>query len=169
MPSQGPNVPTIAEPEFDGNPAINNIANVFAEDGVFASVAGRADVSVLVRGFGFSLPSSSVVNGVVVEVKGYANGITILPDARLVNFNNAFWSFVKNFNLPTINGYVSIGSNTDLWGDDLNLDAGFINSNDFSVWLRLSSNSSSSIFIDHVRVTVYYEQPSISTTFLALL
>ena len=118
--------------------------------------------------FGFNVPGNSIVNGVVVEVKKKANLDTpashiVDNSIKLVRNNNVVGSerVTDTTTYWSISGaYFSYGGSTDTWGlSDLTYSD--VNSANFGV--AFSSQNSGNVLanVDHIRITVYYTEPTI--------
>jgi hypothetical protein len=160
MPSQGPN--NGSSFTSSGTPAWSNPGNAQLSDNSYATVSlasGQTSGSLLATGFGFTLPGSAIVTGVVVEVEGEVN----------VGGSGAIWRVYllvggtrtgtqREATIPTTEGYVTLGSSTDLWGIS-NLTPTGVNGTGFGAEIIAvaASGKSASVSLDHVRITVYYE------------
>lgn len=126
--------------------------------------------------FGFAIPTTATINGVVVEVERYSPGS--IRDASIRLVKNGFIAGDDKINRATgldwpaptdTNTYVSYGGSTDLWG--LSLTPADINATNFGVvyraW-RTGTGIPDSPFgvppynasIDHICMKVYYTAPA---------
>lgn len=123
--------------------------------------------------FGFTIPTNSTINGIVVEIKKYSsqNNTTnyILDNiVRIVKSDGSFgttnradtstkWGVSPN--------YVTYGNDTDLWGDTWS--SSDINNDNFGVALSvtITYDSSTSALVDTARITVYYTENTDPSTF----
>lgn len=165
MASEGPNSPTSAANDAGaGDTAWFNPTNALSSDDSRATVTLVANTSQILTlsGFGFSIPADHTVLGIVVEIEKASDGSTDFVDhtVRLTKMSVAegdnkadtvtLWSGTE--------GYVSYGGASDLWGTtwtdtDVN-DAGF------GVVFRVECPDGSGLAqVNHVRVTVYYQEP----------
>lgn len=111
--------------------------------------------------FGFNLPATATVNGIVVKVSRKAEvsqsvkdsfiqlqkGITPVGAKKKAK---GYWDVEANIK--------TYGSATDLWG--VSWSAADINSSDFSVWMKAYNTSANAVqaSVDFMRVTVYYSE-----------
>ena len=168
MASQGPRYATliseIAENPYDDN-AWTNHDNTMANDGVYATILqptfDTLDYSYLIRSysFGFSIPTGSTINGIVVEVeRRYANGS--VKDALVQLTKTDYTVRVGNnkstgAEWTTSDNIVSFGSSTDLWGATWTVDD--INGSNFGVHFVAQANGTDAdAYVDFIRITVYY-------------
>jgi hypothetical protein len=108
--------------------------------------------------FGLTIPATNAINGIQVEVKGYqltapagsSFSVQLLKDGALVG------SPKTGLQLPNTNGYVTLGSDGDLWGTSWN--AGDLNKANFGVAIQAvatAGGGSITWYIDYVRITLY--------------
>jgi hypothetical protein len=157
MPSQGPN--SGSSFTTSGTPAWNNPTNAQSSNDQYATVtvpAGQSSGSLLATGFGFSIPSGATVTGVVVGLEGAADAgslnwvvYLLVGGSRTGNSRSA--------SIPRVEGYVDLGSPTDLWGTTLT--PSNVNGTGFGAEIIVSSSAAYTlgVSLDHVRITVYYE------------
>lgn len=161
MATQGPRFPSAASDLGDGQSTWSNTGNVYAQDGNSASTfvpvatkGGSISDTLYISHFGFSLPATAAVQGILVEAYGSGNAtVNIYKNGTIVGtpYGTGFTNTMSG------TGYVPFGSSTSLWGGtytgaDINNAAfgvGFIGNNS-------SSNNGVTVSIDAVRVTVYY-------------
>jgi hypothetical protein len=140
-----------------------NINNVLTSDDSYCTsslvVPGPETDTLRASDFDFTVPHGATINGIVVEIERYSSAANTIKDAEITirkgttNSNNkstgSFWS--------TTEGYVSFGGASDLWG--LTLTAEEVNAATFAVNVRVANESGEfgTAFIDHIRVTVYYQ------------
>lgn len=170
MASSGPNSPgTMANDSANPGFTWISINNSKVSDNVYTSSGSNAPVTDLqylkATNFGFSITSGATINGIVVEVERKASVqiSTVLEgldtNAKLVKggtisgtnkSTGASWS--------TTEGYVTFGSSSDLWG--LSLTDTDVNSSGFgfaiSAQIAGTSKSNCNLYVDHIRITVYY-------------
>lgn len=153
-----------------GSYAFSTPADAGVHDNQFASAA--AILSILTgntnylktTGFGFSLPATASITGIVVEVEKKATNINFLTS---ITDNNV--RLIKNGTLTGSNrakpadwtsspGYFTYGSSSDLWGTTWS--PADINAADFGLAFSAKINGLISLLpvanIDHVRMTVYF-------------
>lgn len=115
-----------------------------------------------VSSYGFSIPGNSMITGVKAEVLRYSSDPVSLKDTIVKLMNNEtpvgtnklssnYWS--------TTASYQVYGSQSDLWGTTWT--PADINSSGFGLFYKtenINPNISSvSAFVDHVRITVYFQ------------
>ncbi len=178
MLSAGPNSPTVAV--LDDSPAgvpwadvalslIECIEALDYEKIACATMANPEsppesyDQTAVLRatGFGFEIPAGATILGVKVEIVEIASGVNAITDATVelteVGSEN---KATTDFWAPNNDNYAAYGGEADLWGCELTPE--IVNDADFGVLIgaKLSTavHSSWTASIDHVRVTVYYEE-----------
>jgi hypothetical protein len=181
MPSQGPNSPSSAGTVNRGSNNWSGTANVTASDDTRATHNCTSSITqcdiLIPQGFGFSIPSGSTIDGIIVEVEdSVANASnTVMMDTIRLSKSSTGIGENKGDNRvvnSTTDSYKSYGSATDTWGYAWT--AGEINTNTgpgaFSVQLGYTWNSggTSQIRVDHVRITVYYTEPQGQPTWTRL-
>lgn len=164
MSPTGPKLPTTAADGGGGTATWLNVNNALTEDGAFAECdnlgpggGGLAPDQLLLRGMGFAIPSTAVIDGIKLEVKcnatrgstpqvylAYNGGTTKSPTS-----NNPNWG-------TTGLVWLTYGSSTELWGKTWT--PADINNANFgaSVAAMPFSGSGWSIYVDAVRITVYW-------------
>lgn len=183
MASSGPNNPTVAGNNgVAGSPSYSwsNTGNVFSSNNVYATCDGISDGPspaytnrLRITGFGFSIPTDATVNGVLaeVELKATAQGNTAVSvvasdyEVKIVKANVAAGNNKATLADITITDtYRSYGGASDTWGTTLT--PSDINNSTFGVqWAgQFEEDNESTIYIDHVRITVYYTEAGGGTT-----
>lgn len=170
MSSSGPRYPTViaenAIAPYDDN-AWTNHDNVIAYDGVYSSVtasnfdSGDYTYRIGASSFGFSIPPSATVDGILVEVeRRYANGTVKDGLVALYNSVGAQQSEDKAETLnnwPGSDTIKSYGGASDLWG--LAWTPAAINASSFEVRFTTQASANDAVaFVDFIRVTVYYTE-----------
>jgi hypothetical protein len=175
--SSGPNNPgTTANDTTVGTVAWTNTANVQSSDNTYATASlGNSATSNYIKAtnFGFSLPSTATIVGIVVEVERHASAATRVYDnsIRLVKGGTIGGNDKGTGTGGTAwangdpNTYVTYGSSSDLWG--LAWTYSDINASTFGVVVsairnNLGANITASV--DHIRITVHYIIPPTVTT-----
>jgi hypothetical protein len=117
--------------------------------------------------FGFNLPSTAIITGIVVEVERSRDGwpmtdseiFLIKSDGSLGSNNKADtsteWPDLSN------EAYRTYGGSSDLWGESWT--ASDINDQDFGVSVRaqiVPPHAEALAWIDHVCITVFYNAPT---------
>ena len=158
----GPNFPSSFSQSGSGQ-AWSNLTNLEATDGRYATCSpansGILCQAVSSTGFGFSLPSTATVTGIVVSIvrhigSGNNNGDTtvkLIKGGVAVGNNKA-----SNTTYPTTDGTATYGSSSDLWGSSFLYSD--INASNFGVQFQPTTPNSNgvSVFADSITVTVYY-------------
>lgn len=115
-------------------------------------------------GFGFTIPNSSSITGIKVDVEKKATGINILANVkdnsvRLVKAGTPVGSnYAKSSSWSSSSSYFTYGGNNDLWGTTWTRTD--INSGNFGIAFSAEINGLISLLpsaqIDHIRMTVYF-------------
>jgi hypothetical protein len=165
MPSQGPQNPSDAEDVGGGSFSWSNPENVFSSDGNYATAdlnAFGATNGLLANDFGFTLPDGATIDGIELEIqrksshenyhRDQASGVHVWQGETFDTSGKG--DTVTTY--PTDDEYAIYGGPGDLWG--LSWDSSDINSSDFGVSLQAINliSGSSTVYINHLRVTVYY-------------
>lgn len=148
----------------------SNTSNLYTSDNIYASLTttekGKETYEITAGGFGFSIPSNAVINGILVEVERYYTssgaGTVTDQDITLLDQNGVQSGTIKNPGLawPASDAgtYQSYGGPTDLWGSTIAYSQ--INDPDFGIaYSAKTSNTNGNtwnLYIDHVRITIYY-------------
>ena len=131
----------------DANPTYATLSNIFVHSHYLKAT-----------GFGFSIPSGAIVNGIKVEVERYSSNSNEIKDdyAKIVkegtiqgnnNKSAAYW--------PTTPTYQTYGGASDLWG--LTFSTAQINSSDFGFVISCGNMlRATDTQIDHITISVYY-------------
>ena len=104
-----------------------------------------------VEDFALAITAAYQINGIGVIVKGFApSGATVF--AQLLK-NGVPVGSIESAALPAVDGYVTLGAPTDLWGSPwLNTDT---DSPEFGVNLMVGSDTASDVSLDYVEILVY--------------
>lgn len=163
MPSQGPRNGTIFlnDASFGTKPwADPGFAAAF--DGFEASVSSDGFTSatsqyLAAKGFGFTVPSMATILGILCEVRLVASGVGgVDARAQLVKAdavqttNKATGASISTFG----GSYRSYGGASDLWGTTWT--PAEINAAGFGFVFAATAAGGSSVYVDHIRVTVTY-------------
>ena len=158
MASQGPKSPNSATAQLVA-PTWSNAAGAKTSDDDRASFNGNNQAKLRVYTFNFTIPSNATINGIHVEVEGYGDNTNRDIDVGLSKSGYTLYGNWKSDSLPGIKSsdeaYISFGNSSDLWGGS-SWSFSDINSTNFGVLIRDQDLSAFNLFIDHVRVTVYY-------------
>lgn len=172
MASSGPNSPgTISNNAGIGSSSWTNISNVSASDNSSAynvAVGPLGNVTsnyIWCTNFGFSIPSGSTINGILVEVEGSSsadnssyytvtNTIKLIKGGAITGNNKGD----DSTHWGTSDSYMSYGSSSDLWGATLSYTD--VNASNFGVALavRMFAYGKTNTFgyVDHIRMTITY-------------
>lgn len=164
-PLSGSSFTTVSIPGADQT--WNNPGNASAGDAVYSDFANLTDSIgahtnyLVVTNFGFNIPLSATILGIVVEV------LRSDPDSRTSDFSIRIMKGVSlgassersgGAAYPVSDSYEAFGSPTDLWGHTWTADD--INATDFGIAIaaqRSVTGGTTSGRIDHVRMYVYYD------------
>lgn len=125
------------------------------------------------KGFGFNIPLTATIDGILVEVEKKASGGSMVQDngVKLLKAGSTVGiSQATAANWPSTDTYFTYGGDTELWGTDWLPED--INSSEFGLAIASISytcfgNGSSVISaIDHVSITVYFKD--VATTVAAV-
>jgi hypothetical protein len=110
-----------------------------------------------VTSFGFSVPSTASITGIGVSVKGYSPGATLF--ARLIQNGSAVGA-IQSIPLPTSSAFVSLGGQTDTWGEMWTYAQ--IDASNFGILLWVATASSINAYLDFAEITVYGTPSSVN-------
>ncbi len=129
-----------------------------ASDDSYAVETGSDNCSVSYYGFGFSIPSTSVIDGIVITAEGQVSpGSDKGLDVSLSYDNGTSWTAVKNTGvMTTSDNFYTVGAADDNWGYSSWTPA-IINSDYFRVRFDVSGIDGN-IKIDSTQATVYYRE-----------
>ncbi len=180
MVSQGPNSPSTAASIANGTVIVwANPNNSLASDNSYSTVANSGSDSEYLRvtNFGFSIPSGSTINGVVVEIeqKGSAafsvsdgiNSLTLNSHKLIKSGSPVGTSKRTNTMWSATDGYVTYGSSSDLWGTTWTIAEINDSSFGFQGSAHMYGKSLVTASIDHIRITVHYTAGAASNLLLA--
>lgn len=176
MASEGPNSPvTVANDSSAGTAAWTNPGNATANDGSNAEFNGSTDFTQYLKAtdFGFAIPAGATIDGILVEYEALTSifGSTAGRDWRVrIVKGGAVGTTDKAVaaSWPTTATYLSRGGSTDLWGETWAVDD--VNASGFGVVIAAQDDqfpgleSSFQVYVDHVRITVYYTEGGVSTS-----
>lgn len=145
-----------------------NPGNITASDSTYATVTLASTATsyyLQANTFGFSIPATATVNGVVVEVQKFATTASknFMEDqtvSLMVGGTITGNNYATTATWPSTNSFVSYGGTADTWG--LSLTPAQVNATNFGAAIAATnvhtSGASSSLTasVDYVRVTVYY-------------
>lgn len=164
--TSGPNNPsTTTTNNSIGSIAWNSSNNVTASDNNYAITndLSNGDVSnyIVATNFGFSIPSTSNILGVVVDIeKSDDSGSGNVKDndiKLIINGNTSGNNKSVGGNWSSVDVTTTYGGLTDLWGNTLTYSD--INSNNFgvAVSVKKSGSGTNKARIDNIKITIYYE------------
>ncbi len=155
-----------------GTVAWSNTGNVFADGGGVASAGTSTDAEISnflkVTNFGFNIPISATIQGVVVTIKRRSQtGTSGMSDnsIKLVIANSYAgtdksagegWYWTVS---PSSYESKTFGSSSDLWGNSLT--PAIINSPDFGFGISVQyaiGTGAATALVDYINMTVYYEE-----------
>jgi len=112
--------------------------------------AAQTDI-LQVSDFGFSVPYTYQINGISISVKGFApNGANVY--AQLLQSGIAVGN-VKSIALPAVNGTVSMGSASDLWGSTWNNADVAMTTFGVNLWVNFSP--AGTVSLDFASIALY--------------
>jgi hypothetical protein len=146
--------------DIGGDIPWTNPGNITANDSQYATVSGNAggisitSYPLVGSNFGFSIPSTATIRGVVVTA-----GVNATPaSTSLTEYASIRVGGLDYY--PATSSAPTYGSSTDLWGASIT--PADLNSANFQARVRTTSSNSSSAYtlsVDNIEVTVYYEIP----------
>lgn len=140
-----------------------NAGNAYSSNNSYArtSNGSGSGSEAIFKGFGFSIPGTATINGIIVEIEGkLVSGSSSLSVAMWKDGEGedaTALANAKTFAFTTTEQYVSGGGAGDLWGKTWT--PANINHADFGVFIWAPTNSAPTTYdfdIDHVRITVDY-------------
>lgn len=161
--SEGPLSPSSA----DGNNWVDPF-NVYSSDDLRSSYNNSNMDSLLATGFGFSDVSGTVL-GIEIEIEGYGTG-SKPPDGDQIdvcltkNGKTPAGLWLTAVTLPngiSHESYISCGGPSELWGTTW-IPAEIVTP-DFGALIKDTDSTPQTLYIDHVRITVYYSTGSRNT------
>lgn len=160
--SSGPsNGSTFSDDSSVGSVTWSNPSSAQTSNNGYATAAlatGETSHYLKALGFGFSIPSDAIVQGIKLEVEAKANGTPVIDNSvRIVQDGSISGNEnVSGTYLTTSDVYYPYGGASDLWG--LTWTPTQINSATFGAVVSYFNDSVSSktTSVDHMRITVYY-------------
>ena len=142
-----------------------NVSNAFASDNLYASFGnltggtGSYTDYLSVTGFGFAIPSTAIINGIMVESERSDPNLRTSDFSIRIIKNNVIGTTDRSSGAayPSTDSYQTYGNSSDLWGDTWTPTD--INSSGFGVAIAAQRNVSGGTTagrVDHVRITVFY-------------
>ena len=157
---------TASNDDSIGTVAWSNPDNIKASDDskAFFSTFGTISNYLKATNFGFSIPTGSTIVGIKAEIEqseegpGNAteNSIKIVKGGTISGDDQS-----TSATIPASDTYTTYGGTTDLWGETWTAED--INLSTFGVVFS-ATGTSNSIYVDHIRITVYYTTAGTSAT-----
>lgn len=141
-------------------------ANIYANDGNYATTAGYrdADWDIIGKSFGFSIPTGATINSVTVEAKYKLSTTSSAWRGTLqAQYNDTLrGAAVATTREPQTDTIWTKSTNNGTWTvDELNSDLAQV-----LFRVRRTSNTACTYSVDYLSMTVDYTPPIISTNFL---
>lgn len=151
-----------------------NSENAAASDNVFATSSIEFGEGPLLQAtnFGFTIPSGATITGIVVEWEKKKAGGGAMSDgqSRIIKGGSTGTENKAQGDWTTSdNTYYTYGSASDVWGETWTADD--INASDFGAAISGTESLGNihELSIDHVRITVHYTAPILSTHLTTLI
>jgi len=155
----------ISYADIAGRSPFNQPQEGYLSDDKFAVETGSDNCAVSYYGFGFSVPSGNIIDGIVIRVEASSSPISDESlDVSLSYDNGTSWTAAQNTGLITTtdNIFYTVGGTADTWGY-ASWTPAIINSDYFRVRLDVSGTSGL-LKIDSTQAMVYYSVPGTTTT-----
>lgn len=166
--SQGPNNPSSAAIYSTSDFTWSNLNNILANDGVYATATnnvleGGTSDDVEVKNFGFLIPEATI-DGIEVQMTAYASSNSECTINKCDLYLNAtLYGIGGNaFSLTTTPTTYTYGGPTFKWPVDgfnwnnESMTPSIVNNSNFSIVTSVTSNIGDTIYLDNIRVKVYY-------------
>jgi len=113
--------------------------------------------------FGFSIPTGSVINGIIVSVEGYGAGNNASRRSLTAALSkdagaNVAGDVGASTDMGSGEAVTTWGASDSLWNTTWSVDD--INSSNFAVRIAVSGSGGYIRYVDYVTVDVYYTSPS---------
>lgn len=163
MASAGPNSPSAADGTVGTGTSWSNATNAYASDDARATAtlsSGASTRFLSLTGFGFSIPSTATIDGIVLEIERSKTGQNVRDSSiRFLKAGSQVGDDVAatSTNWPSTDAYATYGTSTSLHGTTWTYSD--INASNFGVEIKAvwaGIKGSGTPRIDHVRITVYY-------------
>lgn len=163
----GPNSAGTGANSVDVNTDWTSTSDITSSNNLDANAAGSGAFTtdyLHATNFGFSIPASATIDGIVVEIEkaftssgndtGADNSVLIIKGGTRTGNDKALAG-----NWTSTDAYYTYGTSSDLWGTTWT--ATDINSSTFGVALRAAASKAggpdtNNFYVDHVRITVHY-------------
>lgn len=172
---------TQADDSSVGTIAWNSPSNSASQDNTYASCQVDGNLTTThylkVTNFGFAIPSGATISGIKVEVDKYSTipaGTNHLKDSqvRIVKagtIGSTDKSSASDWSTSDTNTYDTYGGSSDLWSDTWTYSD--INNSGFGFAISAQRTCSlcfadvaDNVFVDHIRITIYYTTAGTSTS-----
>ena len=156
------NFPTAASTSSTTTNPWLNPTNGYSNNTTYATTTGASGSNsayLYLNGFGFSIPSNAVIDGVVFKLKKKATGTITDSRVSLVNSTSALGSNKTIAgNWPTTDITSTYGTTTDLWGNTTTaLTPAIVNSANFGVRIRAAFGTNNAVAsVDYGSFQIYY-------------
>jgi hypothetical protein len=162
---------TAANDDAVGTEVWNNPDNIKTDDPYMAnteSSPGETSNYLKATNFGFTIPTGSTIDGILVEIKRYTNRDTdtlYTKDSavKIVKASGSIGTTNKGYvdtKWTTNSGYFSYGASDDLWEEIWT--ASDINNSNFGVVLSSTRTGTTGAawfsYVEHIRIKVYYTE-----------
>lgn len=153
----------------------SNSMSLVANDGNYATqgIAFLGAGTITATEFGFSIPATHLIDGVIVEINRSQSGLLAADESVILlgNENGSVSEHAKSELWPSVDDdYEVYGNDTDTWGRTWTpLE---INSASFGVSVTAGAVGIGTLRIDHIRITVYHHMavvPIILSSFDAIV
>lgn len=162
---------TVVDDASAGSAAWSNPANAAASDDTYATASAAGTVlsrRLKATNFGFTIPDGATVDGIVVEAEVKRSGAASEVFAVRVVKGGTVGAQNRASDAPasigTSDAYKTYGSSSQLWGETWT--PADINSSDFGAAVQVTldtlDDTTSTVSVDHIRVTVHYTEGAVS-------
>jgi len=144
------------------NYAVNDIwsnrAGAYTEDGTFTQSYNGSNDTDDWGGFNFNIPEGSTITGIAVVLKGYSN-LSSKSVYTEVSWNGGtnYTGLYNTASFSTSNNNAAVSSSAYLWGRTWTVDE--LSDANFRINLKNAYSSSTWLYVDAIKVTVYYSEP----------
>lgn len=164
-----------------GSQAWSNPGNVTAEDATNASVGlSSSETSHYLKAtqFGFAIPATATIVGVLVRVKRKADNVTLLmaDDAVKLTVGGSVVGDNKAdtlTNWPSSLGFAEYGGSGDMWGLTAStLNPTNVNASTFGVVVAVNAQGAmgpENAYIDYIEITITYNDVGVDTPLVEVL
>jgi hypothetical protein len=167
--SQGPAFPASASNNTGiGTLDWTNLTHVTAADGSYVNNGGGSGSIthyLLSADHSFSIPAGATISGIVAEVRiksqfGVSKDTSVkLAKGGVIGGNDN----ASSSTIGTTDTWLTFGANNDLWGQTWSVSD--INASNFGLAFAAKvTGSTDSLFLDAIRITVYYSTPTGTST-----